>query len=90
MIAVGPLGGVLKVRKGLNPQPDSTVTVSNLDGTVMSIQPDGSEQTRPDGTAGPFEKATHNGNVLTFWAGAGFADATQAYPFAVIEALPNG
>ena len=88
MIAVGPLGGPLTARAGLNAQPDGTVTVSNVDGTVMSIQPDGSEQTRPAGTAGPFEKATKSANVLTFFAGSDFK-ATHAYTFGLVETLPN-
>ncbi len=88
MIAVGTLGSPLTVRANLNPQPDGTVTVSNTDGTVMSIQPDGQEQTRPAGTAGPFEKAVQNGNILTFFVGTGFG-GTHAYPFALVETLPN-
>lgn len=32
--------------------------VTNLDGTVLSIQPDGSQQTRVAGTAGPWEVCT--------------------------------
>jgi hypothetical protein len=88
MIAVGPLGGPLTVRDKLIAQADGMVTVSNLDGTVMSIQPDGTEESRPAGTAGAFERSAKAGNVLIFWAGSGF-DAPKAYAFALVETLPN-
>lgn len=41
----------------INKQGENWVTVSNPDGTVLSVQPDGSYQSRPAGTAGPYELA---------------------------------
>lgn len=67
--------------KQLTAQPDGSVTVSILDptgilcrnpdrpaivGDVYSMQPDGSMQARPAGTAGPWELARVNGNALAF------------------------
>ena len=56
----------LKLADHLNPQSDGTVTVSFADGSVMSVQADGSIQTRPAGTAGPYECAQLSGNMLVF------------------------
>lgn len=67
-IAIGtaPLTPI-RLADHLNQQADNgTVTVSLTDGTVLSIQPDGSQQTRPAGTAGPWEIARINGNVLIY------------------------
>ena len=38
-----------------HPQGNGIFTLSYPNGDVISIQPDGSLQTRPSGTAGPFE-----------------------------------
>jgi hypothetical protein len=56
----------------LLPQDDGTVAVLWPSGraahdTVLSIQPDGSWQTRPITAIGPWEKARAIGNKLVFW-----------------------
>ena len=53
---------------GILDKVGSSYVVSNVDGTVLSIQPDGSQQSRPKGTAGPYEVCTPSTtiNVLTY------------------------
>jgi len=56
----------------LNPQSGGKVTASRGDGLVLSIQPNGSHEWRPAGTAGPFELATVKGSLLVYaysWVG---------------------
>jgi hypothetical protein len=36
------------------------------DGEVLSVQPDGSLGTRPEGTDGPWEQAKRSGSVLAY------------------------
>lgn len=45
---------------------DGGVTISTADGAVLSVQPDGSYQTRPAGTAGPYELAQQAGDKLIY------------------------
>ena len=69
-----------------------TVTLADvelLDGTtlhepVMSVQPDGSVQTRPAGADGPYERAVVSGNLLVFRPAG---DRAFAFPFA--PKVPN-
>lgn len=55
----GAITPVLAIGPGQINHVDDKVTVTyppgNEEGTVMSIQPDGSIETRPRGTAGPYE-----------------------------------
>lgn len=44
-------------------------TVSLPSGEVLSVQPDGSYQTRPQGTAGEYEVAQRVGDKLVFTPG---------------------
>ena len=62
-----PLGSVV-LSGALNPQANGlvTLTINNATQEVLSVQPDGTWQTRPKGTAGPFELAAVNGNALVY------------------------
>jgi hypothetical protein len=72
----------------INELPDGTVTVTFPVGsdTVLSIQPDGSVETRPHGTDGPFERAILAGGRLIF-APLGSSGRVYIIPFA--SRLPN-
>ena len=48
------------------PQSNGKVTIANADGTVVSVQPDGSIESRPAGTAGDYEVATLNGLTVAY------------------------
>lgn len=50
----------------VNPQPNGQVTLSNADGTVVSVQPDGSVGTRPAGTNGAYELCSLNGLTVIY------------------------
>lgn len=52
----------------LNQQPNGQFTVTYPLGatTVLSVQPDGTIQTRPQGTAGPYEVCSSDGSKLTY------------------------
>ena len=49
--------------------------LQNGDGTIVSVQPDGSIQSRPAGTDGPYEQAVVDAGIITY-AGTG-----KAWPF---------
>ena len=74
------------IASSLNPQPDGTVTltINPSNGDVLSVQVDGSWQTRPRGTAGPYEKAGINGNILVYCP-----DDNHIYPYLFLETVPN-
>lgn len=46
-----------------------TVTYPVGADTVLSVQPDGTIQTRPHGTAGPYERAVLTGDRLVYESG---------------------
>lgn len=70
----------------LNPQPDGSVTLTINASTeeVLSVQPDGSFQTRPKGTAGAYERANLAGNVLVYCP-----DGKRPYAFPFFPDCPN-
>ena len=72
-----------QIAKSLNPV-GSFYTVSNLDGTVRSVQPDGSIQARPAGTSGAFELCSKSALGLSYCP-----DSQHVYVFALVESLPN-
>lgn len=55
------------IHYGINVQIDglSTVTVNEA-GDVLSVQPDGTFETRPKGTADAYEKGRVSGNLIVF------------------------
>lgn len=70
----------------LNLQPGGfyTLTINGTTGEVLSVQPDGSFQTRPKGTAGPYECCGLNGNSLVYCP-----DGAHIYAFPYFESVPN-
>lgn len=59
------------------------------DGLTISIQPDGSMQTRPAGTAGPWELFVQGGNFVAIQPNAsgqwGADKPVYAFPFVVVQ-----
>jgi hypothetical protein len=55
---------------------NGTVTLSRTDGLVVSCQPGGALQTRPTGTAGPYEIGVIDGALITYCP-----DGVTAYTF---------
>ena len=72
----------------LNPQSKGQVTVNYPAGTatVLSVQPDGSVQTRPSGANGPYELARVQGSSLVYAPG-GVNGKAYLIPFAA--SIPN-
>ncbi len=66
---------------GLNKQPDGRVTVSFVDGRVMSVNSYGGVETRPAGTAGPQELATVVGENLVFSVSGDNGSWAYWFPF---------
>lgn len=60
------------------------VVVVKKDGTVLSIQPDGSQESRPAGTSGPYERAKVNGNLIVYQPIPG-----KVWAYAFEKDLPN-
>lgn len=89
MIAVGPFGGPLKIRKSIDIQSDGSFAITNLDNSVMSVNADGTEKTAT--SVSFFEKCTRPADgILCFWVGPnpdwhGF----YANVFQIVEYLPN-
>ena len=65
-------------------QPNGFYTAVRKDGTVDSVQPDGTLQTRPAGTAGPYELCSVSGS-FRFYCPRG--DHIYGLPYA--GAVPN-
>lgn len=84
MIAVGttPLT-TLQMAQSLIAQNNGQFTVGLIDGQVLSCQPDGTFQTRPTGTNGPYELCTVNGSFLTY------NPAGTPFTFAYVATVPN-
>ena len=78
-----PLDITFIARERLNKGPNGTAIVVNSDGTIVSVQPDGSIQSRPAGTAGPYETAKIDGNKLVYHSGG------HIYAFALLNEVPN-
>ena len=57
--------------------------VLNTDGTIMSVQPDGSVETRSASALGAYERCTRHGNVVYFRP-----TADTVYAFAFAETVP--
>lgn len=79
LISKTPLEISTEEIKSINSQSDGSVTLTIDDaGNVLSVQPDGSFQTRPKGTAGAYEKARISGNFVIY------KPADKSYVFALI------
>lgn len=70
-----------------NPQSDGTVTLSNFDSTVRSCNLIGVWETRPAGTAGPWEKGIVSGSIITFHPGND-GKVERVFQFAYAEQVP--
>ncbi len=60
-----------------------TLVADVTTGDVLSLQPDGAWQTRPKGTAGPFEVCTIDGNIATY------NPAGSPFAFRFLPEVPN-
>jgi hypothetical protein len=80
VVAIGP--------NQINRLDDALVTVTYPAGTttVMSVQPDGTIETRPQGSNGPYERALLGSDRLVF-APIGPAGKVYLVPYA--DTLPN-
>ena len=67
MIAIGstPLFTII-IADRLDDVGNGEVLAVKLDGTVLSVQPDGTIETRPAGAKGPYERATVIGNMVVY------------------------
>jgi hypothetical protein len=72
----------------INTLEDGCVTVTHPVGsdTVLSVQPDGTLETRPAGTAGPSERALRKPDRLVY---APLGEAGQAFLIPYTETIPN-
>lgn len=55
--------------------------LQNPDGTIVSVQPDGTVESRPDGSDGAYEQCVVSNGVVTFNPVDGLV-----YPFGIAEA----
>ncbi len=58
--------------------------LANPDGTIVSIQPDGSVQSRPPGADGGYERCTVSGNLATWQPVTG---VFYTYAYVLVAAL---
>ncbi len=66
-------------------QLDGTVTLSDVgSGVVISVQPDGTIQTRPPGSNGPYERCAIDGNLAIYCP-----DGIHQWAFACGHKVPN-
>lgn len=65
-------------------QPNGFFTAIRKDGTVDSVQPDGSLQTRPAGTAGAYELCAVTGNTRWYCP-----DGSHVYGLPYAGTVPN-
>jgi hypothetical protein len=72
--------------KTVIPQSGGTVTLVLNDDTVLSVQPNGNFETRPSGTAGPYEKAVQTPQGLVY---APLGANGQAYLVPIVTEIPN-
>lgn len=82
MIAISntPLPNLTDLRLASTLKPSSNpgcVNVINTDGTVMSVQPNGTVETRPAGADGSFEQGIVNGAFIVY---SPFNQAVYAFP----------
>jgi len=63
------------------------VVAERADGLAWSVQPDGSVETRPAGTAGAYELAAPLGSLLVYQP---LGPPGRRHVFLHVEALPNG
>lgn len=74
-IGILPLANLMVIDH-TNDLGNGTVTLTRTDGLVVSCQPGGVLQTRPAGTAGPYETAVIDGSLVTYCP-----DGVTAYTF---------
>ena len=67
MIGIGTAAiGELRAMSRLIDIGDGMVVVELPDGTILSVQPDGRQETRPAGTRGVYERAIVSGQMLIY------------------------
>ncbi len=65
-------------------QPNGFYTAARADGSIDSVQPDGTLQTRPAGTAGPYEFCSVSGNTRWYCP-----TGAHIYGLPYVESVPN-
>jgi hypothetical protein len=75
-------GGVW-IEVNIAKQIDGTVVLMNAAGESISVQEDGSIQTRAPGSAGVFERAMLSGNTVTYYPASG-----KYYVFSIFGLRP--
>ncbi len=70
--------------KAVSPVSNGGTVLENVDGTIVSIQPDGSVQTRPPGADGGYERCQINGNGATWQPAPG---VYYTFTFVLVDKL---